>query len=64
MIEMIKTKELQEGLEAQMYLNNCYKDKPYTVRFQDTDCGETINCVLCPTVELAEKHFNEIIEKC
>lgn len=60
-IEMIKETTDDMNCSVQMYKNNSYTDKPYTVRLVDLDANETVSCVICPTVEIAKNAYAKMI---
>jgi len=60
-MEMLKETIGEENTSVQMYENGSYDEKPYTVRMVDLDVNETVCCVICPSLEIAEKKFNEMV---
>ena len=61
-MNMLKEIIGEENISVQMYENGGgHAGKPYTVRMIDLDVNETIHCVICPSIEIAEKKFAEMV---
>ena len=57
--EEIKKTVDDMNIEVLMFKTNANEDKPFRVRVRDLDADENISSVSCPTIELAEKYYNE-----
>lgn len=60
-IKMIKEHTDENNILVRMFWNNMSKTHPITVQALDDDCGEIIEAIKCPSIELAEKHYNRYL---
>ncbi len=61
-IEEIKKHIDDMNIEVKMFKSINRDKNPYGVRLRDLDANENISTTFCPTIDLAEKYYNEAIE--
>ena len=59
--EEIKKTVDDMNIEVLLFKTNANKKRPFSVRVRDLDAEENISSNFCPTLELAEKYYNETL---